>query len=84
MGKDCKSCEKGEIGHSESFCATLVGIIRKIMNRVKLAILSHSELLLWGKIGKVVNWAKLAICSNSEPLHGKRLEKLQIGHSESF
>ena len=38
------------------------------MNRVKLAILSHSEPLQWEKIGKVANHSKLAILSHSEPL----------------
>ena len=58
------------------------------MNRVKLAILSHSEPLQWEKIGKVVNRVKLAIPSHSEPLRweniGKSCESGEIGHSESF
>ena len=48
------------------------------MNRVKLAVWSHSEPFQWEKIGKV-NWAELAIPSYSEPFQWKRLEKLQIG-----
>ena len=50
----------------------------KIANRVKLAILSHSEPLRWDKIEKVVNQAKLAILTHSGSLHLERLEKLQI------
>ena len=43
------------------------------MNRAKLAIPSHSELLQQEKIGKV---AKLAILSNSEPLQWEKIGKL--------
>ena len=42
----------------------------------KLAILSHSEVLWWGKIGKVVNQAKLAILSHSEPLQWEKIGKV--------
>ena len=61
MGKDWKSYESGKIGHSELFCATSMGKDEKVVNRVKLAVLSHSEPLWWEKIGKVVIWVKLAI-----------------------
>ena len=58
------------------------------MNRVKLAILSHSELLLWEKIGKVANQVKLAICSHSVPLRWEKIGKVanwgKIGHFKSF
>ena len=40
----------------------------KVVNRAKLAILSHSEPLWWVNIGKVANRAKLVILSHSEPL----------------
>ena len=53
MGKDWKSCELGKIGHSESFLVTLVKKIGKAANQGKLAVLSHSELLQWGKMEKL-------------------------------
>ena len=43
------------------------------MNRAKLAVLSHSEPLQWGKIGKVANRAKLAVLSHSEPLRWEKI-----------
>ena len=49
------------------------------MNQVKLAVLSHSEPLLWKKIGKVVNQAKLAIPSHSE-LHQWEKNQTKSGH----
>ena len=59
------------------------------MNRVKLAILSHSEPLQWEKIGKVANQPKLAILSHSEPLRWEKIGKVAYqaklaipGHSE--
>ena len=73
MGKDWKSCESGEIGHSESLQWEKIG---KAANRAKLAIPSHSEPLQWEKIGKVTNQVKLAVLSHSEPL---QWEKSQIG-----
>ena len=63
MGKDWKSCESSEIGHSK-----MVGKNGKVVNQAKLAILSHSEPLRWEKIGKVANRVKLAILSHFEPL----------------
>ena len=71
MGKDWKSCELGEIGHSELLCWEKIG---KVANWEKLAIPSHSEPVWWEKIGKVANQAKLVILSH---FGGKRLEKLQ-------
>ena len=68
MGKDWKSCESGEIGHSESSEPFQWEKIGKVANQVKLAIMSHFEPLRWEKIGKVGNWAKLAVLSHSEPL----------------
>ena len=57
-------------------------------NRVKLAVLSHSEPLWWEKIGKVANWANLAVPSHHEQLQWekdwKSCESGEIGHSESF
>ena len=74
MGKDWKSCESNEIGHSEPLRWEKIG---KVANRVKLAILSHSEPLRWEKIGKVVNRAKLAIPSHSEPLQWEKIGKVE-------
>ena len=77
MGKDWKSCESGEIGHSESFLATPVKKIGKVANQMKLAIPSYSEPLQWEKIGKVANqenWPFQIILSHSG---WKRLENLQ-------
>ena len=50
--------------------------ISKVANQVKLAILSHSEPLRWGKIGKVANQVKLAIPSHSEPLRWENIGKV--------
>ena len=47
------------------------------MNRAKLTVPSHSELLWWEKIGKkVVNWVKLAVLSHSEPLWWEKIGKV--------
>ena len=46
------------MSHSEPFQWEKIG---KVVNRVKLAVLSHSEPFQWEKTGKVINWAKLAI-----------------------
>ena len=58
------------------------------MNRVKLAVPSHSEQFQWEKIGKAANWVKLAILSHCKPaLVGKdwkSCEFSKIGHSEPF
>ena len=50
--------------------------MEKVVNQVKLAILSHSEPLQWEKIGKVVNRVKLAIPSHSEPLWWEKIGKV--------
>ena len=76
VGKHWKSCESGEIGHSDHSEPLWWEKIGKVANQVKLAILSHSEPLWWENFGKVVNQAKLAILSHYEPLWW---EKLQIG-----
>ena len=82
MGKDWKSCESGEIGHSESNSEPLQWEkIGKVVNQVKLVIPSHSEPLWMEKIGKVANQVKLAIPSH---FGGKRLEKLQMGQNWPF
>ena len=73
MGKDWKSCESGEIGHSEPLQWEKIG---KVVNRAKLVIPSHSEPLQWKKIGKVANWAKLAIPSHSELLRWENIRKV--------
>ena len=66
MGKDWKSCELGEIGHSAYSELLQWGKIGKVANWAKLVILSHSEPLWWEKIGKVVNQAKLAVLSQEK------------------
>ena len=76
MEKDWKSCKLSEIYHSESFLAASVGKDWKVANWVKLAVLSHSELLWWEKIGKVANQAKLAILSHSEQLQWEKIGKV--------
>ena len=43
-------------------------MIGKVANQTKLAVLSHSRLLHWGKFRKVANWTELAIPSHSRPL----------------
>ena len=50
--------------------------IEKVVNRVKLAIPSHSEPLLWEKIRKVADRAKLVIPSHSEPLRWEKIGKV--------
>ena len=50
----------------------------KIVNRVKLAVLSDSEPLQWEKIGKVLNRAKLAILSDLATLVGKDWESCKL------
>ena len=50
MGKDWKSCEWVQIGHSELLQWENIG---KVANQVKLAIPSHSELLRWEKLEKL-------------------------------
>ena len=47
MGKDWKSGKLGEIGHSEVLRWEKIG---KVVNRVKLVILSHYEPLQWEKL----------------------------------
>ena len=77
MGKDWKSCESGEIGHSKSHSEPLQWEkIGKVANRAKLAIPSLSEPLWWEKIRKVANQAKLAIPGHSEPLWWKKIGKV--------
>ena len=71
MTDDGKFCQKSVLLQG--------GNIGKVVNRVKLAIPSHSEPLWWEKIGKVANgqnWPFQVILSH---FSGKRLEKLQIG-----
>ena len=68
MGKDWKSCESVDISSSESFRATLVQKIEKVVNRIKSDVPSHFEPLQWKRIGKIVNHIKLAILSYSAPL----------------
>ena len=45
--KDWKSCKSGKNGHSEPLQWEKIG---KVVNWVKLAVLSHSEPLWWKKI----------------------------------
>ena len=56
------------------------------MNWVKLAILSHSVLLLWKMIQKVVTQVKLAIPSHFDPLQCEKIGKVSklaiLSHSE--
>ena len=83
-GKRLKSCESGEIGHSQSFRATSVGKIGEVVNRAKLAIASHSEPLQWKRLESLQvrwNWPFWVILSH---FGGKRLEKLQIGQNWPF
>ena len=47
MGNDWKSCKLGEIGHSEVLWWEKIG---KVVNRVKLVILSHYEPFQWEKL----------------------------------
>ena len=50
----------------------------------KLAILSHSEPLWWGKIGKVVNRVKLAVLSHSESLQWEKCYIVGLGPNCKF
>ena len=60
--------------------------IGKVVNWVKLAILSHSVLLLWKMIQKVVTQVKLAIPSHFDPLQCEKIGKVSklaiLSHSE--
>ena len=81
MGKDWKSCESGEISHSEPLWWEKIG---KVANQAKLAIPSHSEPLWWGKIGKVVNQEKLAILSHSKLLWWEKIGKVATQTKSNF
>ena len=84
MGIDWKSCELGEIDHSESFWPLQWEKIGKVANWAKLAVLSHSEPLRWEKFGKVANWAKLAIPNHYEPLQWEKIGKVPNRAKSNF
>ena len=65
----------GKIGHSESFWAISVGIVRKVVNRAKLANLSHSD-SLWIENLENCELGKIAVLSPSEPIAWEKIIKV--------